>query len=174
MVAADRAARVALEPHLGERGLERVEQQQSADQRVANSQQQLDRLVGLDRADDAGQDAEHAALGAARSKLRRRGRRKEAAVAGADLRLEDRDLAFEAEDRAVHDGDVVPHRRVVDEVARGEVVGAVDDDIPAGTDDALDVVGGQPLLVRDHCDIRVERLDRLLRREHLRLAESVG
>ena len=37
--------------------------------------------------------------------------------------------------------------RVVDEVARREVVGAVDDHVPAVAEDPLDVLGGQPLLV---------------------------
>ena len=42
------------------------------------------------------------------------------------MRLEHRHLALEAVDRAVDEGDVVPDGRVVDEVARGEVVGVVD------------------------------------------------
>ena len=96
-----------------------------------------------------GQDAEHAALGAARSELRRRRGGVEAAVAGPDVRMEDRDLALEAVDRAVDDRDVVPDRGVVDEVARGEVVGAVDDHVPAVGEDALDVLGGEALLVGD-------------------------
>ena len=95
-----------------------------------------------------GQHAEHAALGAARRELRRRRLREEAAVARALVRLEDGDLALEAVDRAVHDRDVVQDRRVVHEVARREVVGAVDDHVPAVGEDPVDVLGGEPLLVR--------------------------
>ena len=43
---------------------------------------ELERLARLERADDARQDAEHAALGAARRELGRRRLREEAAVAG--------------------------------------------------------------------------------------------
>ncbi len=121
-----------------------------------------------------GQHAEHAALGARRRELGRRRRREEAAVARALVRLEDRHLALEAVDRAVHDRDPVPDRRVVDEVARREVVGAVDDDVPAVGEDPVDVLGGEPLLVGDHLDVRVQRLDRPLGRLDLRPAERVG
>ena len=64
-------------------GLERVEEEQPADQRVADPERELQRLVRLERADDAGQHAEHAALGAARRELGRRRLREEAAVARA-------------------------------------------------------------------------------------------
>ena len=84
----------------------------------------------------------------------------EAAVAGACERVEDRDLALEAVDRAVHDGDAVPDGGVVDEVARGEVVCAVDDHVPAVGEDPLDVLGREPLLVGDHGHVGIERLDR--------------
>ena len=123
--------------------------------------------------DDARQHAEDAALGAARRQLGRRRRGIEAAVAGALVRVEDGDLALEAVDRAVHDGDVVPDRGVVDEVARREVVGAVDDHVPAVGEDSLDVLRRQPLLVGDHGHVGIERLDRPLGGEHLGLAERV-
>ena len=109
---------------------------------------ELQRLVRLQRADDPGENAEHAALGAARSELRRRRRGEEAAVARALAGVEDGHLALEAVDRAVDDRDPVPDGRVVDEVAGGEVVGAVDDHVPALVEDPLDVLGGEALLVR--------------------------
>ena len=65
----------------------------------------------------------------------------------------------------------MPHRGVVHEVARREVVGAVDDDVPALAENAIDVVGVEPLLERDHGHVRIDPLERLLRREHLGLAE---
>src|SRR5581483_9151760 len=97
-LAADRAVRVAAQLHLGERGSERVEEEQPAGERLADPERELDRLVRLQRADDAGQHAEHAALGAARSELWRRRLREQAAVAGPLVRLEDGDLPLEAED----------------------------------------------------------------------------
>ena len=148
-VAADRAVGAALDLHLVELGRERVEEQQPADERLADPGRELDRLVRLQRADDARQHAEHAALGARRRELGRRRLREEAAVARAFVRLEDGDLALEAVDRAVHDRDAAPHRRVVHEVAGREVVGAVDDQVPAVVEDAVDVLGGEALAVRD-------------------------
>src|SRR6185503_12915933 len=102
---ADRAVGIAAERDLGERALERVEHLQAADERIPNAERELQRLVGLERADHAREDAEDAAFGAARCELRRRRLWKEAAVAGALVRLEDGHLALEAEDRAVHDRD---------------------------------------------------------------------
>ena len=64
---------------------ERVEEQQPADERVADPERELQRLGRLDRADHARQHAEHAALGAARGELGRRRLREEAAVARARL-----------------------------------------------------------------------------------------
>src|SRR5207302_308358 len=84
----------------------------------------------LQRADDAGEDAEHAALGAARGELRRRRLREQAAIARSGTRLEHGRLTLEAIDRAVHEWDAVPDRGVVDQVTRGEVVGAVGDPSP--------------------------------------------
>ena len=72
------------------------------------------------------------------------------------------------------DRDPVPHRGVVDEVAGREVVGAVDDHVPAVGEDPLDVLGVEPLLERHDVHVRVERLDRALRRCDLRLAEPLG
>src|SRR5204862_507196 len=100
------------------------------------------------------------ALGAARRQLRRRRLREEAAIARTLVRLEDGCLPLEAEDRAVHERDVVPDGRVVDEVAGREVVGAVDDHIPAVVEDPLDVLRGQLLLVGLDLDVGIELSNR--------------
>src|SRR5712692_8478905 len=52
-VAADRAARVALHVHLAEVGRERIDQEQPTDQRLADPEREVERLVRLQRADDA-------------------------------------------------------------------------------------------------------------------------
>ena len=171
-VAADRAVGIATHVHLVERRAERVEEEQPAGERLAASEDQLERLVRLERADDPRQDAEDAALGAARRELGRRRLGEEAAVAGPLAGREDRRLALEAEDRAVDDRDPVPDGGVVHEVARREVVRAVDDHVPALAEDAIDVLGGQALLEGLDANVRVQRLDRALRREHLRLAQA--
>ena len=135
---------------------------------------ELQRLVRLERADDPGQHAEDAALGAARRQLGRRRGGEEAAVARAVAGLEHGHLALEAVDRAVDERDVVPDRRVVQQVARREVVGAVDDHVPALAEDAVDVLRGDPLVVGDDLDVGIERLERALRGGDLRLPEPVG
>src|SRR5437879_3417259 len=60
--------------------------------------------------------------------------------------------------------------------ARSSAAGirAVDDHVPAVREDALDVLGRQPLLVRDDLHVRIERLDRALGRVHLGLAEPLS
>src|SRR5262245_41583699 len=97
----------------------------------------------------------------------------DAAVARAVTGLEDRDLTLEAVDRAVDDRDVVPDRGVVHEVARREVVGAVDDHLPAVGKDPLDVLGAEPLAVGRDLHVGVQRLDRAPRTVDLRRAERV-
>ena len=111
-----------------------------------------------------------------RSSVRARGRgeREQAAVARpARARLEHGHLALKAEDRSVDEWDPVPHGGVIDEVARGEVVRAVDDYVPALAEDALDVLRRQPLREDSHRDVGVERLDRALGRLRLALADAV-
>ena len=94
---------------LAERLLEAVVGEQPPDERVAEAEQQLDGLDGLDRPDDAGQHAEHAGLGARRRQLGGRRLGDHVAVGRTVLRVEDGDHALEAEDRAVDDGDAELH-----------------------------------------------------------------
>src|SRR5205814_5281439 len=104
---------VAAQLDLVELRRQRVEEQQPADQRLADPERELERLARLQRADHARQRAEHAALGARRRELGRRWRGEEAAIARAGAGLEDRYLTLEAVDRAVDDGHVVPDACVV-------------------------------------------------------------
>src|SRR3954462_5911760 len=125
MLAAYRTIRIAAQLDLVELRRERIEEQQASDERLADAERELQCLVRLQGADDPRQDAEDAALRARRRELGWRRRGEETAVARAFAGLEHGDLSFEAVDRTVDDRDVVPHRRVVHEVARREVVGAV-------------------------------------------------
>ena len=65
----------------------------------------------------------------------------------------------------------MPDSSVVDEVPRREVVGAVDDHVPAVAEDPLDVLRRQLLPVGLDLDVRVQFADRARSRLHLRLAE---
>ena len=91
---------------------------------------QLQRLGRLRRADDADQRREHAHVGAARL-LELLAFAEQAVVAGhaGVARVEYRDLAVEANRRAGHQRLARGHAGAVDRVARGEVVGAVEDDV---------------------------------------------
>ena len=73
------------------------------------------------------------------------------------------------------DRDAVPDRRVVQQVAGREVVGAVDDDFPVLAEDAVDVFGAQPLAVGDDLDVGVQPASGALApRLDLRLAQLRG
>ena len=99
--------------------------------------------------DDPRQHGEHARLGARRRQLGRRRLGQEAAVARAVVGREHRGLALEPEDRAVHDRDADLEGGVVEQVAHGEVVGAVDHDVVA-RQDVDHVVGPEAHVVGDH------------------------
>ena len=64
MRAADRAVGILAQLELAEAHVERVDEEQAADERLAFAEDELDDLSGLDDADEAGQNAEHAAFGA--------------------------------------------------------------------------------------------------------------
>src|SRR5205814_8913090 len=98
-LAAERTERVFAELELAELHIERVEQEQTADERTPFAQRDFQDLRGLDTADDARQHTEHAAFGATGHHARRRWFGIEAAITRpAQVRREDAGLAFEAED----------------------------------------------------------------------------
>src|SRR5579872_7103223 len=104
MARADRAPGVAADLDLGDPRGQRVVHEQPADQRIALAQDQLDDLGRLQQTHRAGQHAEHAVGAAGGRELGRRRDREQAAVAGAVVGLEHRELALEAEDRGRDDG----------------------------------------------------------------------
>src|SRR5690606_19851331 len=123
-ITADRTLGIAAQLQLAEAHPQGVVDEKAADERLPGTEDELDGLGCLNDADDAWQHAEYPTLGATRHEAGRRWFRVEAAVAGAALRGEDGCLALEAEDAAVRVGLAEQHARVVDEVARREVVGA--------------------------------------------------
>src|SRR6266571_5780049 len=167
MLAADRALRIAAQTDLAEAALERVVKKVSADEGLADPEKQLDRLRRLQSADDARQHAENSCFRARRRELGRRWLGEEAPVARTVEWLEDRDLALKTKDRSMHDGNAMFHRCVVQEIAGGEVVRAVDHDVIA-LDDAVDVRPGQTLLVADDLHVGVQSLERAFCRRDLR------
>ena len=149
MIAADGAIGVATKLEGSEVKVLGRKRRELADRRRAEAEQKLDDLVRLQRPDDPRQYAHHAAFGAAgdASGVRRLGIHAaiaRPALAGAQrvgqMRREDRNHAFEAEDAAVDIGFFEDHAGVVDAVARGKIIGAVDDDVVVP--DQIEHIGG--------------------------------
>ena len=159
IVAADGAVGVLAHTHVHPLLRERVVQPEPSDHRLTDAGDQLDALDALSGADVSGHDAEHAALRAVGDHPRGRRLGEHAAVAGAFSGVEHAQLALEPEDRAVHVRDTRQDAGVVDEVAGGEVVRAVDDQVVAGHD-LQGVVGGQEGAVLHHLDVGVDLRDR--------------
>ena len=132
-----------------------VVEQQAPDQRRPRAQDQLERLGRLQRADGARQHAQHPALGAGRHQPGGRRLGEQAAVARSRPRVEHAHLPVEAEDRAVHVGLAQQHAHVVGQVARREVIRAVDDHVVIGGD-AHGVRRSERLVVSVHLDVGVQ------------------
>ena len=99
------------------------------------------------------------------------GSRMEAAVAGPARRGEHRRLPFETEDAAPRVRLAVEHARVVHQVARREVVGAVDDDVERLDERAARWRRENGVVERLDANLGVERLDAVARRLELRAAD---
>ena len=105
---------------------------------ISAARYQLERFGNLDRGDDA--DDRHDYTGCVAGRSTRSGWRllKNATQAGCLMRPNRHRYAVRANRRAVDPIRVVLHARVVDEIARGEVVGAVENDV-AIADELFDV-----------------------------------
>src|SRR6266480_8065086 len=115
--------RIAPQIELSKFDLECVEVKQPSNQGLANTDNELDRLNGLQHSDYPGQHSEHARLRAVRYRIRRRGFRKKAPVAGsAQVRREHGRLPFEPKYRAVHIWLLLENTDVVGQITRGEII----------------------------------------------------
>ena len=107
-----------------------IHQQQPSVEGLANACDQLDRLRGLQQANQARHHPEHAALGTGGHQPRRRRLRHQIAVMGAISRaIEHADLPLKPLNGAIDQRLPQQHTGVVDEVTTGEVVGAVADHV---------------------------------------------
>jgi hypothetical protein len=150
-----RAVGILPELQLAELHSERVEDEESADERLAGADDELDRLGRLDAPDHAREHAEHASFGAAGNEARRRRLGIQAPIARAFLGREHGRLPLEPENAAIDIRLVEQHARVVDEIAGREIVGAVDDDV-VGREQVERVLGRDRRVVRDDLDQRVD------------------
>src|SRR5277367_337159 len=142
MRAADRAVGVLAQLELAEVHVQRINEQQAADERVADAEDELDRLSRLNHADQAGKNAQDPTLGARRHQAGRRRLWIEAAIAGTIFRRKDARLPLKAEDRPV--GVRLPRKNagIVDQIPRLKIVSAVGDHIELA-DDLQRVGAGQ-------------------------------
>src|SRR5581483_6517097 len=160
MRAAGGAVGILAQLELAEAHAQRVYQHQTPDKRLALAEDELDGFGGLHHADQSRQDAEHAPFCAGGNQPGRRRLRIQAAIARAFPGREDADLSLEAEDGAVDVGLAGKDAGVVDQVACGEVVGTVHDDVELAEE--LERVGaGEPRLEGAQLDIGVNGLDLL-------------
>src|SRR5690242_8835938 len=164
------AIRILAQPNGSEAHAQRVDEEQSPNEGLADAEYELDPFGGLDRSDETGQHAEHAAFGAARNEPGRRRLGEETAIARSLLESEDRCLSLETEDRPVDVGLAQQYARVVREIARREVIGAVDDDVVVAND-VERVLGGETRLVGLDVDVRIHVANTLSRRLELGTAD---
>src|SRR5579875_1023277 len=169
--AASRTVRVFVETQLTELTSESIIGHHATHQWLTQVEQKLDGLGRLQDADDAGQNAQHASLGAAWSQRGRRRLRIKAAIARPLVGFEDGQLPLKAEDAAMNNGLVRDDGGVVEQIARGEVVGAIDDKLVVG-DDARHIGLVQARDVGHNLHIRIQRLDGLAGRLGLVLTNT--
>ena len=165
VVAAYRAIFVAANFECVEVHLQGVVHQQATDEWIPLSEYEFDNFCGLHEANCAGQYAQHACFVSRWCQVCRGGRGIEAAVARPfSVARVHRDLTFKAEDAAIHDGFFEEDTRVVDEVARWEIVASVDDDIVFG-EDVHDVVGCEIVGVWHHITAGVDFFEGFVSRD---------
>ena len=169
-----RPLRAGPQLELTEAHLEGIKQQQTAAEGGADAGDDLDRFGGLDHPNDSRQHPHNSAFSAGGDQARRWRLGEEVAVVGAfGIQVEHRGLTFKAEDRAIDIGLAEQHAGVIDEVARGEVVGAVANDV-VGTNDLQRVLTGEGGLVEIHLAVGVDLQDAGLGRFDLGLANPTG
>jgi len=102
--AAEGTVRITLQPDFPKAHLQRVVREETADERTANIQEELNRLGGLNRADCAWEHAQDPRLASGGDEARRRRDGIQATVAGPPVGVKDRDHPLELKDRAVDIG----------------------------------------------------------------------
>src|SRR5579872_220227 len=128
-LSAKRTRRIAFNDKFANVHAERIHEQQPADERFTDAENQFERFIRLERADDARKYTKNTAFRARRHRARRRRLREKTPITRAALRCEDADLSVKTKDRTINVGFAFQHARIVDEVARFEAIGAVDDDV---------------------------------------------
>src|SRR5437899_1159016 len=162
MLATDRTLAILCERDLAELQAPAIEEQQSSNQGLAESDDQLDRFQRLERPDDAREHAQHAPFRARGDKIRRRRLGEQAAITGTAPRVKNRNLPVELKDRPVNVWFAEQHAGVVDEIARRKIVRPVDHHVEVA-ENVEGVRGRQLFGERLDCDVRVDVVQPLAR-----------
>ncbi len=167
--------RVRPDAGLAEAHAQRIKAQQPPHQRLADAQQQLQHLGGLQHTGQSRQHTQHTGLGTVRRELRRRRLREQAAVARRHATLaasvKHAHLAVETLDGGVHQRLGVLDAGVVEQVTQREVVRPVQHHIHA-VQQRIHILGRDPLRHRLDLDRRVQRQQSLARGIDLELADA--
>src|SRR5262249_6475928 len=170
---AQRAVRVTPDADFAEPHGERVVHQQASDQGLPLADDEFNRFGRLDHTNNPGQNSQDTGFTSRRHHTRRGWCEEQAAVARAGMWREDTRLTFKLKNTAVHHRLVSEESSIVYQVARGEVVAAIHDNVIVPKD-VHDVVYRQTFIVDAHLDIGIETINRLLGRLGLGYANAVG
>ena len=128
-VGAHRTTRVARQPDAPPAAGQGVEGEQAVGRQLPAPAQVLDRLGRLQRADHAGDPADHAGFLAGGNLARRRRLREQAPLAGAAAGHDGHRLTEKTQDAGMRERAPPAHGGVVDEKLRRHAVGCVDDEV---------------------------------------------
>src|SRR6185369_3133370 len=171
--AAHRALRILRKLQFAKTHRQRIHEQQPTDQWLAGTEYELDDLRRLDDAQQARQHAEHSALGARWHQTGRRRLRIKTPVEGPRRIREYRCLPFKAKNRGVNIDLACQHAGVIDEITRGEVVGAVGNDVEVA-EDVEGVRAGEFGVELSYVDEWIESPNAFRGTIDLRLADIAG
>src|SRR6516164_7350815 len=150
MFTTERTLRVAPQFELAEFHVQGIIQQQAVQQRRAGTERQFEYLGGLDQSDNPRQYPQNPAFSATGNQPRWRRFGIEATVArSAQMWREYGRLAFESENRAVHIWLFQQHTSVIGQVASGEIIRAIHDDV-VGSKYVKSILAGELRMVKDH------------------------
>src|SRR5215471_16668656 len=124
---AQRAIRIAADTDLAEPHGERIVHQQAANQGFSLLHDEFNRLCRLYHTNNPGQNSQDTRLTSRRHHTRRGWCGEQAAVAWADMRLKHTGLSFKLENAAMHHRLAREESSIVDQIARREIIAAVDD-----------------------------------------------
>src|SRR5262245_35589563 len=163
MVPAQRAIRIAADTDLAKPHGERIVHQQTADQGFSLLHEEFNRLGRLYHSNNPGQNSQDTGLTSRRHHARRRRGGEQAAIAWASMGLKHTGLPFKLENAAMHHRLARKKSGIVDQIARWEVIAAVNDDVIV-LKDSYDIIHCQTLVMEAHLYVRIERVYRLFSR----------